>query len=247
MINKKLNDILDKILPSFIFIILALSILKYPFGFKVYLNIIPILLGLFYILVKRNLHNVFTPMLVLLFLGTGVSLYFFDIKSFLRLSQVLCMLGFATFMIESRLTNLNHFFRVIFSISILIFVIEFLFFKNPFLVRSYLGFNFYRLNGPVGEVNYSGILLSLAGVLALFSNNKKYYFIACLCWFFTFSRTSLLVLIIGPILLGINYCIRKDKVKYWINNFLLTSLYLTPAFIYLINHFFALEAKVWLE
>lgn len=247
MFDEKLNNFLDNTLPPFLFVVLAFGILKAPLGIKLYLNILPILIGFLFILAKRKIDNVFLPMVVLLSTGAVVSIYFQDLKSVLRLGQVFCMLGFSTFLIRNKLSGFILFFKIIFLLGFIVFIMELLFFRSNYPIRSFVGYDFYRLNGPVGEVNYSGIFLSLAGVLALFSGHKRFFLMACVCWLFTFSRTSLLILILGPAFFIFNESCKKEWIKYWFNNFILFLLFLTPVSVFSIDHYFSIESKVWIE
>ena len=238
-----MKDLLEKYIP----VVLALSILKMPFGIKVYLNIIPVLIGLYYILKNKKIEKSFLALCLMLLMGFGVSLYHQDIKSIARLGQVLCMIGFATYLSEIKTFNLEKFLRYLFGISLIVFLIEFFFFKSPLPTRDFLGYEVSRYNGPVGEVNYSSIFLSLAGVLALFENRKRYYFLSCFILLFTYSRTGFLLLSFGLLLFLLNHYVHKAKLKFWFNNLVALTLFLAPVFIFLVDKNSSMEIKIWLE
>lgn len=176
-------------------LILALSSIKKLAYKNVYLNALPLFLGvvsLFKLKVNRYIF-----ILVLIFPVYG---YFLvppalnPLESLFRNTQLLLMLLFSSLIIKYMTYRmLEIVVKYILIISGIFFVIEFIFYyPNPFFYREFLGFPLYRFAGIVGEPNYSGFLFFILAIYSLYIKKYRYLAIIFLFIFLTGSRASLL-------------------------------------------------------
>jgi len=237
--------VLEK-LQTFFPIVLALSVLKTPFETKLYLNIIPPLVGLLFLLTFRKIEKTFYSLVLMLSLGIFVSSYHGDWKGVMRIGQVLCMIGFTC-----QVSNFSKKDYILFLKSLLIIFTLVYGLEAALGLESYnrkiLGFNTNRYSGPVGEVNYSAIILAGMTLLWLYFSKWKAFLFSFILLGFSNSRTALLMMVEGSF--GISFSSHRSikKVVGYFNKILLALLFLTPLIIYLVNVFAPHSTKASLE
>lgn len=222
--------------------ILPLAILKAPMGTKLYLNIIPPALGLLFFLKTRRVNRLFLPLILMLFFGLLRSLSLLDYTGMIRLAQVFCLLSFAS-MAKNwiSLDSLHRIAKVMIYFSLVSFLLEY-FFIGHFLERKILGINFYRYHGPIGETNYSAIVITFSTLFLILKKDWLHLLGAAICLVLCASRTAFLVLTFFLFLLFIHVMI-KDKMK-WVLRGLAIFLCLTPLWIWIFYLFASPELLV---
>lgn len=179
--------------------LVALSSIKKLAYKNVYLNALPLFLGLLNLF--RLKVNRYIFILLLIFPIYGFFLVPFSlnpVESLFRNSQLFLMLLFSSLIIRYMNNRmLEIIIRYILILSGLFFVLELLFYyPNPFFYREFFGFPLYRFAGIVGEPNYTGFLLLVMAIFSLSIKKYRYLAIIFLFIFLTGSRASLLAFLI---------------------------------------------------
>lgn len=241
------NIIQEDVTMSWISFVNALGILKAPLGIKLYLNIIPILIGAYTIIKnKRWAISSFHLLYLMLFINGLMLTFNKDLYSIARLGQVVCLSGFSLSLVKWNKKELKNFFLYTLLISTIAFLIEIVWYGPVGEPKHFFGFLVSRYNGPVGESNYSAILIAGIGLLSLY---KKYWYFfawALVLLFYTASRTGALVLSVG-LLLYIIFLIIDIKYKRMFNRTFLIALLLSPFIIILFNKYANIDYKITVE
>ncbi len=200
--------------------LLAFSIIKAPSGIKLYLNIIPILLGFVFFLKTKRVNPLFLPLLLLLGFGTVRSLTLMDISGVLRLGQVFCLIAFAS-MAKNWISidGLHRFARVMLYLGFILLLHEY-FFLGSIIGKTIFGFEIYRYNGPVGESNYSALLFAFTSLIFILKKDWLHFVITLGCIYLCVSRTALLMILFFAVLLLLKFLI-KDKLRILLKGFAL--------------------------
>lgn len=174
--------------------LIALNIFKFPFGYWIYLNAIAPLMGVIHFINRPGVLKLFLPLLAMILLNVIVCLVKSDVGSILRLGQFFSLLCFARFLVEwlddKKLEKI-----LVYSTSLILItaLIEHFFFFSYGEVKDILNFKVHRLQGTVGESNYSAIIC--AGLFMLSWLRKKWLLclinICCITLFI--SKTSFLL------------------------------------------------------
>ena len=231
-------------------ILLSVSVLKAPLGIKLYLNIIPILIGLFF-WVKNRLSirhlNLFLPTIIMLGIGTVVSFQIGQITSVARLGQVGCLLGFAAFMAqEFPESEFERVCKYILYISLGVFSLEYIWLGPIGELKNFFGIFIPQLSGPVGEPNYSASIIVFAGIYLWQRRYFRHFVLAFALVVASASRMGFLTLLAFLLISGIKIFLKDKNFSFFLKT-LITLFFLSPILIFLINLFASYELKVFLE
>lgn len=213
--------------------LISLGFFKAFGGTKLYLQIIPLIVGALYLLKNRKIHKVFYPLFALfcisiisVFYGAGASLVNYSLYT-VRLTQVFLLVCFANYC--SQFLNLNNVKRILISVaglSVFVFILE-LIFLNPINTRSWLGYD--QRGFLVGEPNFSALLYFCCMLLALNQRLKSLFIIFLVLGLLTYSRSFIIssIFYFGVLGLGVVWS------KVAINRFMLGVLVSYPGLVYL--------------
>ena len=227
-------------------ILLALSVLKVPLGIKLFLNIIPVLIGLFYIVKQRRVDRFIAPALIMIFLNMVLGIYLKDWMTLIRLGQLTCMLGFSYFICdwinEERLLLVCRYMIII---SCITFILE-IFFKGA-VSAKHIAFNFYlpRFEGPMGESNFTAIIFAVCSMV--FFHYKKWMFsgLSFILIVLCASRTSAIMVLLF-IIFNLMFLKRRDYLRY-VAGVMFFFMLISPFMIWLIERYADLPIRSALE
>lgn len=227
-------------------LLLSLSVYKFPLYFKIYLNIIPVLIGLFFWIKNRIINLFFFPIYLIIFYSGFLSLYQRDLSSLAKLGQLGCILGFIEFS-KNYITKEKLFkiFQYILAGSTIIFLIEVVF-MNPITTKNILNIPFPQYRGPVGEPNYSALLLAIIGLFFFIARKYLATALSFLFIILSASRSGFIVLSSFIIFYQILHLVKlsnKKKVLFYV--FLTISS--APILIFLVNQLGTSDLKAILE
>jgi hypothetical protein len=230
----------------FIPFLFILCVLKRPFGVPLYLNILPILVGFTYLLVARKISKVFYPLLAMYGIGLIVAIYYSDYKSIARLGQAICMIGVSMQVALWEKEKILFFIRSLLILFGSYYILEF-FFPTGNYLREIGGLSLIRLQGPIGEVNYSAIIVCGLGLMALLFNKTNLLIASFVILLTSLSRTASLVLVIGSILFFFFRKFKNGTLVRYFNLFFFIVLASMPLTIFLISKFGSIELVRFLE
>ena len=213
----------------------ALSSLKFPLGIHLYLNIIPVLIGLYFFSTNTKKHlKLFWPFLAMLMINLVVLLTNYEPKSTLRIIQLFAMINFSFFIAQKWSEKNSKDFALVTTILASILIVLEIIYIGPDGIKDFLGFKLPRYMGLLGESNYSAIILALNSMLLI--RFKRYYLliINLITLFLLASRTGFLVVLIFAFL---NLLVSKYPRFNRIIKYFILSLSLTPVLLWMIWKF----------
>jgi len=191
--------------------LIPLGVIKRISGVKIYLNVIPVIFGIYYWVRYRKFDNFFLPLLIIIIINLYPTLTGDNLTvGLLRLGQFIALIGFTNYLIYK--VELKYFLQFICIweiISIVLFVANELYQFDSYGDKSFLGFN--RFSFIVGEPNFSGLLYFSSFLIKI--NLKKYWSssISIILMLLTFSRGIALGLTVFILL----YVLYKLSEKYF--------------------------------
>lgn len=225
--------------------LLALSSLKFPLGFKIYLNVIPLLLGLYHLISRKSSHlKFFWPIILMLFLNLIPLIIAEQYKGVLRLVQVFLMINFAYFICEIwKNQDAEKFSTFTTWLAAGLMILEIIFI-GPDGIKNYFGMQIPRYRGLLGESNFSAIILVFNSLLLWELKKKGHFFLNLFLLLLLASRTGALMLIFY-----FSFKYLYDHKKYFKGylGFFFVISFLTPFIIYICNLILPIEFIVYIE
>jgi len=218
--------------------IIPLSILKKPLFIPIYLNIIPLIIGFYFFITKLKLKRIFIPILCIILVNIAVVIYQENYFSILKELQLILLLFFSSYL-ASQISHSSFIStaKIILFLSLLIFTLEYITLGPVLGYRDFFGIKLPRYVGPIGEFNFTGLLLS--GISLIFLINRKYLFfiITLFVMLFPASRGAYLPVIVFLFVVFLHLLTQRNRK---ISKFILYSLFYTivsyPFIVYFMHH-----------
>lgn len=218
--------------------IIPFSILKKPLFIPLYLNIIPILIGLYAIFIRPKINKVFIYILILLLINVCVVIYYHHFFSIVKLFQIFFLLLFTSY-ISRILTEYDYLIisKIILFLSFVVTLIEIICLGPVLGYRNFFGIHLARYVGPIGEFNFNALMLSGISLIFLFFKKYIYFFLSIGLILLNASRGAFLPILLFIFFNIIYFLIRNKRFVSYILYIFFFIMLSYPFIIYFFHHF----------
>lgn len=230
--------------------LLPFALLKAPFNFKLYFNIMYPIWGLSYYFVAKRIARPLLLLLAMALCSLSVTLYYQDYYNLFRIGQLIGLFSFPFFLAEVLNEELCILWakRLLFC-CIIFAVVEFSF-SGLSMSKIMYGHQLYGLRGILGEPNFTGTLI-LGLTLILSTQKFKWPFIVSpILLLLLLNRSSILVYILFLLLTVISWLMKgptRDVFFKSISSLLMVLNFLTPFIWIIVNTLISPISKRLLE